>query len=295
MTPRKVYDVALPGGGTLRLGERTLVMGILNITPDSFSDGGVHRDVDRAVEAGLRMAAEGADILDIGGESTRPGAESVGVDEEMRRVLPVIEQLAGRTQAHLSIDTYKASVAREAVARGATMINDISGLQYDEELGAVAAATGAALILMHTRGRSQQMYELAVYGDVVAEVRAELEEAIERATRAGVSREAIILDPGFGFAKRASHSFALLARLPELAVLDRPVLSGPSRKSFLTEPLGERQPSEREWGTAAALAASVLGNAHIVRVHNVRGMVDVVKVTDRIRAAASPGADLPQA
>jgi dihydropteroate synthase len=264
-------------------------MGILNITPDSFSDGGVHLDVDRAVSAGLRMVADGADILDIGGESTRPGAESVGADEEMRRVLPVIEALAHQTPACLSVDTYKAVVARAALAAGATIVNDISGLQYDPELGVVAAESGAALILMHTRGRSQQMYELAVYRDVVDEVCSELEEAIGRATRAGVRREAIVLDPGFGFAKRASHSYSLLGRLQALERLDRPVLSGPSRKSFLKEPLGEREPEDREWGTAAAIAASVLANAHIVRVHNVRAMVDVVRVADRIRMGSTSG------
>jgi dihydropteroate synthase len=285
MFTRKHYDVPLPGGRTMTLGERTLVMGILNITPDSFSDGGLHLDVERAVAAGLQMVADGADILDIGGESTRPGADAVGADEEMRRVLPVVEQLAAQTPALLSIDTYKAAVAREAVARGAAIINDISGLQFDPGLAAVAADTGAALILMHTRGRSRQMYDLAVYGDVVAEVCAELREAMGRATEGGVRRESIVLDPGFGFAKRAGHSYALLARLGELGTLDRPILSGASRKSFLKEALGERQPADREWGTAAAVAASVLGHAHIVRVHDVRAMTDVVRVADRIQAA----------
>ena len=290
MTPRASYRLPLPGGHQLELGERTLVMGILNITPDSFSDGGTHLDVDRAVAAGLRMVADGADILDVGGESTRPGAASVGVDEELRRVLPVVEKLAGVTSAVISIDTYKAVVGREAAARGAAIINDISGLLYDPDLATVAAETGAALILMHTRGRSHQMYELAVYDDVVAEVRTELEGAVARATSAGVSRDSIVLDPGFGFAKRAGHSYSLLARLAELATLDLPLLSGPSRKSFLKEPLGDRQPVEREWGTAAAVAASVLGGAHIVRVHNVAAMADVVRVADRIRAAATgPG------
>ena len=277
----------LPNGKVLELGERTLVMGILNITPDSFSDGGAHLDADRAVAAGLQMVADGADILDIGGESTRPGAESVGADEELRRVLPVLEKLSSLTPAVLSIDTYKAVVGREAVARGATIINDISGLLYEPELAAVAAQTGAALILMHTRGRSHEMYELAVYQDVVGEVRAELNTAISRATEVGVRREAIVLDPGFGFAKRAGHSYSLLAGLGELKTLDRPVLSGPSRKSFLKEPLGERSPREREWGTAAAVAASVFSGAHIVRVHNVSAMVDVVRVADRISQAGS--------
>jgi dihydropteroate synthase len=266
----------------MTLGPRTLVMGVLNITPDSFSDGGVHLDVDRAVEAGLRMVAEGADILDVGGESTRPGADSVGADEEMRRVLPVIEGLAARTGALISIDTYKAVVAREAAGRGASIINDISGLQYDPGLASAAADTGAALILMHTRGRSREMYELAVYGDVVADVGLELRGAIDRAIHAGVHLDSIVLDPGFGFAKRPEHSFSLLARLPELAALGRPLLSGPSRKSFLKAALGERLPAEREWGTAAAVTASVLLGAHIVRVHNVRAMVDVIRVADRI-------------
>ena len=283
MYSRKRYDVQLPGGRTMVLGERTIVMGILNITPDSFADGGVHYNVDRAVEAGLRMVSEGADMLDIGGESTRPGSEQVGAEEEMRRVLPVIDRLTSETDTPLSIDTYKASVAREAIARGATIINDISGLLYEPELGEVAAETGAALVLMHTRGRSSSMYEKAVYADVVTEVRSELAAAIDRAVRAGVDRQAIVLDPGFGFAKRAEHSFELLAKLPALAELDRPILSGPSRKSFLKAALGERLPVEREAGTAAAVAASVFLGAHIVRVHGVQQMVDVVRVADRVR------------
>ena len=285
MLERKRYVVALPGGTSLTLGERTLVMGILNITPDSFADGGRHYDPQRAVDAGLRMVEDGADILDIGGESTRPGADEVGAVEEMRRVLPVIEELARRTTVPLSIDTYKAAVAREAVARGATIINDISGLLYEPELADVAAETGAALVLMHTRGRSKTMYDLAQYGDVVREVRDELGEAIGRATSRGVARASLVLDPGFGFAKRAGHSLTLLARLHDLAALDRPILSGPSRKSFLKDAIGDRPPAGREWGTAAAVTASVLGGAHILRVHGVREMVDVVRVADRLRTA----------
>jgi dihydropteroate synthase len=284
MTERKHYDVPLPGGRWLRLGERTLVMGILNITPDSFSDPGRHLDPQRAADAGLRMVEDGADILDVGGESTRPGAQEVGEAEEMRRVLPVIEKLSSRTDALISIDTYKSSVAREAVARGAAMINDISGLQYDPALATVAAETATPLVLMHTRGRSREMYERAVYDDVVADVRAELGAAMQRALEAGVSRESIVLDPGIGFAKRPAQSYALLARLSELALLDRPILAGPSRKSFLKQALGDREPAAREWGSAAAVAASVFFGAHIVRVHNVPAMVDVVRVADRIRA-----------
>jgi dihydropteroate synthase len=286
MTPRRLYSLPLPNRSPLQLGARTLVMGILNVTPDSFADGGVHFDVERAVDAGIRMVAEGADILDVGGESTRPGADPLPGDEELRRVLPVVERLASRVDVPISIDTYKASVATAAVAAGASVINDISGLQYDPDLASVAAETGAALILMHTRGRSSGMYDLAVYEDAAAEVARELEQAIERATRAGVSRESIVIDPGFGFAKRAEHSFEVLARLDTLAALDRPVLSGPSRKSFLKAALGDRGPAEREWGTAAAVAASILLGAHIVRVHGVRNMVEVARVTDSIRHAA---------
>ena len=263
-------------------------MGILNITPDSFSDGGRHLDVERAVDAGLRMVEAGADILDVGGESTRPGADSVGADEELRRVLPVVEALVRRTDALISIDTYKAVVASAAVERGAAIINDISGLQYDPPLGGVAARTGAPLILMHTRGRSREMYERAVYDDVVGEVTAELGHAIDRATAAGVKREALIVDPGLGFAKAPGHSFTLLARLGALASLDRPILSGPSRKSFLKVAIGDREPGAREWGTAAAVTASVLLGSHILRVHDVAAMVDVIRVADRI-LALQPG------
>jgi len=174
------------------------------------------------------------------------------------------------------------------VAAGASIINDISGLQYEPELGEVAAQTGAALVLMHTRGRSNEMYGLAVYDDVAADVARELGDAIARAERAGVSREAIVLDPGFGFAKRAEHSFDLLARLDTLTVLDRPILSGPSRKSFLKAAIGDVPPDDRDWGTASAVTASVLFGAHIVRVHDVRAMTDVVRVADRIRLAAAP-------
>ena len=286
MNPRRPYTIALPGRSPLQLGARTLVMGILNVTPDSFADAGAHFDVDRAVEAGVRMAAEGADILDVGGESTRPGADPLPEDEELRRVLPVVERLAMRVQVPISIDTYKAGVARAALERGATIVNDISGLQYDPDLGGVAAAGGAALILMHTRGRSRGMYDLAVYEDAAREVARELGGAVDRAVAAGVSRDAIIVDPGLGFAKRAEHSYEVLARLDRLAALDRPILSGPSRKSFLKAAIGEREASAREWGTAAAIAASVLLGAHIVRVHGVAEMVDVVRVADRIRAGA---------
>lgn len=287
MNDRKRYIVPLPGGRSLELGARTLVMGILNVTPDSFADGGLRFDPARAIDHGLQMMADGADILDVGGESTRPGAEALDTEEELRRILPVVERLAG-AGATVSVDTYKATVAREAVQCGADVINDISGLQFDPELGRAVAETGAALVLMHNRGRSDEMYRHAEYDDAPAEVGAELRLAMRRATDAGVRIESIILDPGIGFAKRPPHSYAVLAHLEALAVLGRPILSGPSRKSFLKAALGERAPGEREWGTAAAVAASVLLGAHIVRVHGVREMADVVRVADAIRRAADP-------
>ena len=260
-------------------------MGILNVTPDSFADGGRYRDIDDAVEAGVRLAEEGADLIDVGGESTRPGAAPLPEDEELRRAIPVVERLVQRVSVPISIDTYKARVAREAIAAGATIVNDVSGLQNDDALGEAVATTGAALVLMHTRGRSADMYGRAAYGDVLDEVRAELRQAMARADAAGVARDAIVLDPGIGFAKRAAHSFAVLARLDALADLDRPILSGPSRKSFLKSAIGDVPPDAREWGTAAAVTASVLGGAHIVRVHGVRAMRDVVRVADALLTA----------
>jgi dihydropteroate synthase len=262
-------------------------MGIINVTPDSFADAGLRFDAERAVADGLEMVEHGADVLDIGGESTRPGADPLSSDEELRRVLPVVERLAADGRVPISIDTYKAAVAREAVARGAAMINDVSGLLYDAELGRVAAETGAGLVLMHTRGRSRDMYREATYQDVGREIADELQQAIDRAAAAGVQRDAIIIDPGLGFAKRAEHTYEAIAGLGRLRALDRPILTGPSRKSFLTASLGERSPADREWGTAAAVTASVLLGAHIVRVHGVREMVDVVRVADRIRTAAA--------
>jgi dihydropteroate synthase len=286
--PRRSYTIPLPSRAPLELGDRTVVMGILNVTPDSFADGGLYLDVDRAVERGLEMVAQGAEILDVGGESTRPGAAALREDEELARVLPVIEQLASRVTVPISIDTYKAGVARQAVARGATIVNDVSTLRYDPQLAAVAAETGAALVLMHNRGRSKEMYREADYDDVMGEVAGELDAAVHQAIDADVRREAIILDPGLGFAKRAEHTYEALRDLDRLARLDRPILSGPSRKSYLKAALGDRPAPDRDWGTAAAVTASILLGAHIVRVHDVQAMADVARVADRIRAGGRP-------
>jgi len=281
---RRSYAVPLPGGRRLQLGARTLVMGIINVTPDSFSDGGVLLDSARAIEAGVQMVAEGADVLDIGGESTRPGALPLAEAEERRRVLPVVEGLAARVSVPLSIDTYKAAVADAALERGASIVNDISGLRYEPDLAQVVARRGAALVLMHTRGRSRDMYAQADYHDVVDEVRDELRESVAFATSAGVDSERLIVDPGLGFAKQQAHSYELLARLDELGELGRPLLVGPSRKGFLTRPSGgESAPHARDWATAAAVTVGVLRGAHMVRVHAVAEMLPVVRVADEIR------------
>lgn len=258
-------------------------MGILNITPDSFAGGGERMDPARAIADAEAMVRDGADVLDIGGESTRPGAPAVGADEEWRRVAPVLEGLRGRVDVPISIDTYKAEIAERAIALGATIVNDISGFTYDVALPGVVARAGAAAILMHNRGRSADIYEFAKYADVMGEITRELGERVDFAVRAGVARDRVIVDPGYGFAKRASHTLEALARLDELAALGCPVLSGPSRKSFLKLALGDVPPAERVWGTAAAVTASILAGAHIVRVHDVKEMAQVARTADAIR------------
>jgi dihydropteroate synthase len=284
LTPRGRYTIPLPSGRALALGERCLLMGILNVTPDSFADGGSYLDPQAAVARALQLEAEGADIVDIGGESTKPGAEPVSLDEELARVLPVVQGLAGRLRVPISVDTYKAGVARAVLGAGASIINDVSGMRYEPALGAVVAEHRAALVLMHTRGRSKTMYAEAVYQDVVADVVAELGESMTTAMAAGIERDRIIVDPGIGFAKRPSDSYGVLARLPEIsAALGRPVLVGPSRKSFLREAVGDGPAAARDWGTAAAVTAAVLHGAHVVRVHAVREMAHVVAVAEAVR------------
>ena len=281
---RALYNVPLAHGGSLPLGERPLLMAILNVTPDSFAERAPRLDARAAAGLAVQMASAGADLIDIGGESTRPGAQPVGAAEELARVLPLLDALRGRLPVPISIDTYKADVAREAIAAGASMVNDISGLRRDPALARVIAETGAAIVLMHTRGTSQSMYAEAVYGDVVGDVVRELRGSIQCALDAGVPIERVIVDPGVGFAKRPTDSYGVLARLPEFAsALDRPVLVGPSRKSFMREALGGRPAIERDWGTAAAVTAAVLAGAHILRVHAVAEMAQVITVAEEIR------------
>ena len=260
-------------------------MGILNVTPDSFADGGLFLDPGAAESAALEMADCGADLIDVGGESTRPGADPVSSDEEIARIRPVIKRLAKAIRIPISIDTSKAAVAEIALSEGAALVNDVTGLRYDAALAGIAARARAGLILMHARGRSRDMYREANYASVAKEVKDELRASLERALAAGVAPESVILDPGLGFAKRPEHSFEALTALPVFAELGCPLLAGPSRKSFLTAAIGERLPQERDMATAAAVAAAVLLGAHIVRVHNVRAMVDVARVADAIRRA----------
>jgi len=275
----------LPGRAPLVLGPRTLVMGVLNVTPDSFSDGGRALDPARALDLALAMEAAGADILDIGAESTRPGAPPVPAAEELARAVPVLAAVAPRVKIPLSIDTYKAAVAEVAIGHGVSIVNDISGFAYDAGLAPLVAARGVAAVLMHTRGRPEDMYAHADYGDVAAEVAADLQQAVTRAEDAGVPRQRLILDPGLGFAKRAPQSMAALVGLDRLAELGLPILVGPSRKSFLAAATGPLAPGDRDWATAAAVTAAILGGAHLVRVHAVDRMIHVVRVADGVRDA----------
>ena len=259
-------------------------MGILNVTPDSFSDGGALQSVAAAVDTALRMVEAGADLIDVGGESTRPGATPVPESEELRRVVPVVEALAARIQVPISIDTYKAPVAEASAKAGASIVNDISGLRYDPRLAEVVATRKLPIIVMHMRGRSDDMYQQATYHDVVDEVRDELRESVAFAVGAGLPAEAVLVDPGLGFAKDATQSFEVLARCAEFAELGRPVVIGPSRKSFLARPIRRASLApDVEWPTAVAVTAAVLAGAHIVRVHAVREMAQVVRVADEIR------------
>jgi len=285
--PRRLFTIELPDARILRLGERALVMGVVNVTPDSFAGASSDMTARAAIDAALRMETEGADLIDIGGESTRPGAEPVSADEELARILPVVRGLAGRLRIPLSVDTYKASVAAAALDAGAAIVNDISGLRYEPSLAGVVAGRRAALVLMHMRGRPKTMYGEAVYNDLMVEIGAELRASMEVALSGGVPIDRLLVDPGIGFAKLPAHSYGVLARLPELlGALERPVLVGPSRKSFLRDASGGRPAAERDWATAAAVTAAVLAGAHIVRVHAVAEMVQVVRAAEEIRRSS---------
>jgi dihydropteroate synthase len=270
-------------GHTLDLCAKTAIMGILNVTPDSFSDGSLYLDKDLAVRRALQMVEEGADIIDIGGESTRPGSEAVPLDEELERVIPVIKAVAARVQIPVSIDTYKASVARRAIEAGASMVNDISGLRFDAEMAAVAAIYRVPVILMHIKGTPRDMQRNPEYEAVVPEVMDYLRASIGLAEEAGIDGSKIIIDPGIGFGKTFDHNLQILRDLQEFEALQKPILVGVSRKAFIGKILGGAAPSERLEGTAAAVTAAIMNGANIIRVHDVKEMARVARVADAIK------------
>ena len=261
-----------------------LVMGILNVTPDSFSDAGMYPDARAAVARGLELAAQGADIIDVGGESSRPGARPVTLEHELERVLPVIRRLAAQTDAPISIDTTKAEVARQALAAGAQLVNDISALAFDPDMAAVVAASGAPVVLMHMRGTPETMQQDTRYADLLAELSVFFHERILFARSAGIAAEKIIIDPGIGFGKALEDNFAIIKNLHALTALGRPVLVGPSRKACIGRVTG-RQAAERDPGTAGAVAVAVYNGAHILRVHNPAMMRDAALVAAAICSA----------
>ena len=263
---------------------RPLLMGVLNVTPDSFSDGGRSLDAEAAVAHGERLAAEGADLIDVGGESTRPGAQPVAAAEEQRRIYPVIARLAHRVRIPISVDTSKASVAEAALDAGAALVNDVTALRGDPRMAGVVARARAAIILMHMRGTPQTMQRHPRYRDVVAEVGAFLGEAAERAQARGIARERILVDPGLGFGKLLRHNLALLRRLPELAALGYPMVLGPSRKSFIGQVLGV-DVAERLPGTLACVAQAFYSGVSLVRVHDVAAAAQLVRMLEAIDAA----------
>ncbi len=265
----------------LDLRQRTYVMGVLNVTPDSFSDGGWHYALDSALKRAIEMQAEGADIIDIGGESTRPGSQPVSLDEELRRVIPVIEGLHSQVAIPISVDTYKAQVAESALNAGADIVNDISGLRFHPGMASVIAKAGAGVVLMHIKGTPRDMQKDPHYNDLMAEIMAYLKECKQSALDAGIESEQIVIDPGIGFGKRLQDNFQILRELSKLTRLRCPILVGPSRKSFIGQTLG-LPVEERLEGTAAAVAACVFNGANIVRVHDVKQMKRVVIIADAI-------------
>ena len=272
---------------TLAVGGRTLVMGILNVTPDSFSDGGQFFDLERAVAHAGEMLADGADIIDIGGESTRPGGATVTAAEELQRIVPVVERLrAELPRAVISVDTTKAEVARAAFDAGAEIVNDISALRFDERIADETARAGAGLVLMHSRGTNATLHKLPPVADIMQEVTESLRRSIALAERRGVARAQMAIDPGIGFGKSQEQNLELLARLDQLAdaFAEFPLLVGTSRKSFIGRLLGDAPVERRLHGTMASVTAAILGGAHIIRVHDVRAAVETARIADGIKA-----------
>src|SRR5579863_405171 len=281
MFRRRKFRLKLPSR-TLVLGERTLVMGVLNVTPDSFSDGWLHLDPDAAVERALDIERQSADMIDIGAESTRPGSEGISVEEELRRILPVLRKLRGKLKIPVSVDTSKAEVAEAAAEAGAEIVNDVTGLRGDRRLAELVSRCKLGLVLMHIRGVPRTMQKGPFARDVMRDVMTGLRRSVAIARRAGVAESQIVVDPGIGFGKSYPQNYELLARLGELSRLGYPLLVGTSRKAFIGRALHGAPVAERAWGTAATVAAGILGGAHIVRVHDVAEMVQVARVTDAI-------------
>jgi dihydropteroate synthase len=267
---------------TLQTGERTLILGVLNVTPDSFSDGGKYLDPDRAFARALELEEQGADIIDIGAESTRPGAARVTEAEELRRLVPVLKRLRNKLTIPISVDTYKAAVAEKALEFGAQVINDPSGLTFDAELARAAARSDAGLIVNHMRGTPETWAKLPPLKNVMHTIVSELDASVHRAVRSGVERRRIAVDPGIGFGKRKEQNSEILAQLSDLMRLELPILAAPSRKSFLAK----ETPAETEFASAAAVTAAILHGAHLVRVHDVKSMKAVIDVADEILRAA---------
>jgi dihydropteroate synthase len=288
MFARRRYRLRLPSC-TLRLGERTLIMGILNVTPDSFYAGGRFPDAQLAIERAFELEKAGADIIDIGGESTRPGADPISADEEIGRILPVLEGLQGKLRIPISLDTQKTAVAEVGLRNGVRIINDVSGLRTDPLLAQLVKSQGAALILMHMRGAPRSMHKGPFARDVIRDIVQGLGASIGIARRAGIAESRLLLDPGIGFGKNYKQNFQILARLPELARLGYPLVVGASRKTFIGWALagkGQVWPAEkREWGTAAAITTAILNGAHIVRVHDVNDMSQIARIADSILSA----------
>jgi dihydropteroate synthase len=262
----------------IKLGERTFIMGVLNVTPDSFSDGGKYMDPDRAFARAIELEEQGADIIDVGAESTRPASEQISAAEEIRRLIPVLKRLRGKLTVPVSVDTYKAEVAELAIEHGAEIINDPSGLTFDPQLAKIVVQHDTGLVLNHMRGRPESWAKLPPMRDVMGTIARELEATVNRARHAGVDRSRIVIDPGIGFGKRKEQNSEILAQLGKLASLDLPVLTGPSRKSFLAQQTDE----QTRFATAAAVTACILAGAHLVRVHDVAEMRVAVQIADEV-------------
>ena len=281
---RRAYTLTLNNGKTIELGERTLVVGVLNVTPDSFSDGGSSFEPTLAIERALEMEAEGAGIIEVGGESTRPGASRLSVDDELSRVLPVLKAVSGSLKSPISIDTYKSEVAAAAIAEGARIVNDVSALRFDPEIADVVARENAALVLMHMRGEPATMQKMQPSSDIFAEIESDLRIAIQLAQSRGLNRNQLVIDPGVGFGKTLEQNLAIINHLERFESFDLPLMIGTSRKSFIGKLTG-RLERERLFGTAASVAAAIVRGAHIVRVHDVREMIEVTRVIDAIVSA----------